>query len=220
MVKLNNICVKRNNQEILKNITLELLPGTTTLLLGKSGAGKTTLLRAIAGLDIPYAGQITTGNQTIGYIFQQFNLFPHLTALQNCIDPLIIRGISYIDAQEIALRVLTQVSMSDYKDYFPRQLSGGQQQRIAIARALCIDSSILLLDEPTASLDPENTALLAHILKQLAAQGQTILLSTQDTLFARTMFERSYLIDEGKIVEYCTQDNLSLCIQTRLFLGE
>ncbi len=215
MTRVNALTVIINDQTLLNNVSCSLEPGKITSFIGKSGAGKTTLLKTLAGLIPASKGDvIINGNkgttlsainraQEIGYVFQNFNLFPHLTVLENCMDPLIVHGISRKQAEQKALRILQEFEMADYAQKYPHELSGGQQQRVAIARALCLNPRILLLDEPTASLDPANTAILAEILKKLAAQGLTIALSSQDMSFVRMIFDRVYYIENGTIVEYC-----------------
>lgn len=224
MAIVNNITVIIDNQTLLKNITCQLKKGSITSFIGKSGAGKTTLLRAIVGLMPIQDGSIVINNnnimsmpahkraEAIGYVFQNFNLFPHLTALENCIDPLIIHGYSYKEAQQKSLAMLKKLEMSDYAKKYPYQISGGQQQRVAIARALCLNPQILLLDEPTASLDPANTLILAELLKKLVAQGFTIALSSQDMSFVRMIFDRAYYLENGMIIEQCeSKENLTDC---------
>ena len=136
-------------------------------------------------------------------MLQDFKLFPHLAVLQNCIDPLIHHAVSYETARERAYRILRELGIDHLADKYPSSISGGQQQRVAIARALCLNPKILLLDEPTASLDPLNADILAGILRNLAAQGLTIGLSSQDMNFVYKIFDRVYYIENGSIVEYC-----------------
>jgi ABC-type polar amino acid transport system ATPase subunit len=199
----------------LKSVSCSLIPGRITTFIGKSGAGKTTLLKSLIGLIPVKKGSITVNgkqintlsfqqkSETIGYVFQEFNLFPHLSALHNCIDPLIVHGIPYDQAKQRAYALLQQLEMHYFIDKYPSELSGGQQQRVAIARALCLEPRVLLLDEPTASLDPLNTDLLVTILKNLAAQGLIIGLSSQDMNFVRKIFDRVYYMQSGEIAEFC-----------------
>lgn len=217
MVLVDNISVRLQNKTVLQDVSCLLLPGRITTFIGKSGAGKTTILQSIVGLaqfdqgSILLQGQSTvllSGKQRselIGYVFQDFNLFPHLSVVQNCIDPLRLHGLSLDVASQRALDVLRQLDMQDFVDCYPDQLSGGQKQRVAIARALCLQPKVLLLDEPTASLDPLNTELLVRILKDLASQGLVIGLSSQDMSFVRNIFDRVYYVQGGKIVEFCDQ---------------
>lgn len=215
MVTVTNLIVKLGSEIILKSISCVLLPGRITTFIGKSGAGKTTLLKAFVGLAPITKGSITVNekqiaslsskqrSEEIGYVFQDFNLFAHLTVLENCIDPLIVHGMAHEQAEQRALEILQQLEMANHRDKYPAQLSGGQQQRVAIARALCLNPRVLLLDEPTASLDPANTDILVSILKKLASQGLTIGLSSQDMSFVRKIFDYVYYVQSGEIAESC-----------------
>lgn len=215
MVTVDTLVVTLQNQMVLKSVSYTLLPGRITTFIGKSGAGKTTVLKSLIGLiPIDKGSIIINGKQLnvlspkqrseeIGYVFQDFNLFSHLSVLENCIDPLLVHGMSHTQAEQRARDALQQLEMQDFINKYPSQLSGGQQQRVAIARALCLNPRVLLLDEPTASLDPFNTDLLVTILKKLAAQELTIGLSSQDMSFVRKLFDRIYYLDSGNIVESC-----------------
>ena len=230
MVVVNDISIRLQNKKILQSVSCQLLPGRITAFIGKSGAGKTTILQSIVGLakfdqgSILLHGQSTallSGKQRselIGYVFQDFNLFPHLSVLQNCTDPLRLHGLSLDAARQRALEVLLQLDMQNFIDSYPDQLSGGQKQRVAIARALCLQPKVLLLDEPTASLDPFNTELLIKILKNLAAQGLIIGLSSQDMGFVRAIFDRIYYVQNGTIVEFCDEQNVEHCPLIQSFL--
>lgn len=215
MVIGNNIVVMLQGQEIVQSVSCTLPAGRITAFIGKSGAGKTTLLKVLAGLIAPTGGSVIVAGvdlrgfslaqraENSGYVFQEFNLFEHLTVLQNCVDPLIVHGITPVQATRRAQAQLAQLAMSEHCNKYPSELSGGQKQRVAIARALCLQPKVLLLDEPTASLDPINTENLIDILKQLAAQGLTIGFSSQDMSFVRNVFDRVYYMQEGKIIEFC-----------------
>lgn len=224
MAAVNKLVVQLQGQLILKSVSCLLAPGKITTFIGKSGAGKTTLLKSLVGL-IPIAqGSIsingksiaelsnTQRSEEIGYVFQDFNLFPHLTVLQNCIDPLIVHGIPYNQTQKRAHEILQQLEMHNFLNKYPSSLSGGQRQRVAIARALCLKPRILLLDEPTASLDPLNTDILVQILNNLTKQGLTIGLSSQDMSFVRKVFDSVYYMESGQIVESCNGiEQLATC---------
>jgi len=215
MVNVKNLTVSINNQTILNDVSCSLLPGRITCFIGKSGAGKTTLLKALVDLVYITEGEIVINNtqlnslsyskrsEEIGYVFQDFNLFSNLTVLQNCMDPLRVHGLNVNDAKKRALDTLEQLGMKDYCDKYPSELSGGQQQRVAIARSLCLNPRVLLLDEPTASLDPINTAQLVTILQALRANKLIIGISSQDMNFVKKIFDRVYYIEQGKIVELC-----------------
>ncbi len=215
MAIVRNLTVLLNNRVILKGVSCSLSQGRITTFIGPSGAGKTTLLKSLVGLIPLTDGSISVNDkqitnlsgkqrsEEIGYVFQDFNLFAHMTVLQNCIDPLLVHGMSKQDAGQRAYACLEQLEMLPFIDRYPAELSGGQQQRVAIARALCLQPRVLLLDEPTASLDPLNTDILVMILKKLAAQGLTIGLSSQDMTFVRKVFDRVYYLQAGGIVEFC-----------------
>ena len=231
MVTVSEVVVKIRNQLILDGVSVTLKPGTITSIIGKSGAGKTTLLKSIVGLVPVTSGTVTINGQSvtklspckraeeIGYLFQDFNLFPHLTVLENCIDPLLVHGIAYQEARERALNSLRDLEMVQYQERYPSQLSGGQQQRVAIARALALNPRVLLLDEPTASLDPANTDLLVAIVKLLAQRGLTIGVSSQDMSFVRKIVDRVYCMQEGDIFESCeTHAALEQCPTIKAWL--
>lgn len=219
MIIINNLTVKQQEKIILKSVSCTLLPSRITTFIGKSGAGKTTILKSLVGLNSITDGSIVLNDkqlitlssqqraEEIGYVFQDFNLFGHLTVLQNCIDPLLVHAVTPMSAQKKAYDVLKLLDMQNFMNVYPHNLSGGQKQRVAIARALCLQPKILLLDEPTASLDPINTDMLVTILQKLAAQGLTIGLSSQDMSFVRKVFDRIYYIQDGEIVEFCEEIN-------------
>lgn len=231
MVIVNGLSVKFDNQTILNNLSVSFEPGTITSIIGGSGAGKTTLMKSIAGLMPITSGSITVSGQLlnvllprqraelVGYVFQDFNLFTHLTVLENCIDPLLVHGIAYNEARMRALQVLQELGMAQYQDRYPSQLSGGQQQRVAIVRALCLNPKVILLDEPTASLDPENTDLLVHILKLLVKRGLTVALSSQDMSFVNKVFDYVCLLQAGTITEICNgREQLTQCTTIKNWL--
>lgn len=209
MVIVKNLLITIQEKIIVKNLSCMLPVGRITAFIGKSGAGKTTLLKAIAGLMRIEQGIIQgLEKKDVGFVFQDFNLFLNLTVLRNCIDPQLVAGIDYQTAQQRAQKVLKELGMLAFKDNYPVELSGGQQQRVAIARALCLQPKILLLDEPTASLDPENTTILIEILQTLKNQGLIIAVSSQDMDFIRKIFDRVYYMQEGEIIELCEQKEL------------
>jgi len=232
MVTVKNLLVNIKNQIVLNSISCSLLPGRITLLIGKSGAGKTTLLKSLLGL-IPVAGgtiyinnkqlQLLDNEQRaeeIGYVFQDFNLFPNLTTLENCTNPLLIRGLSQKQAEERAYSILQELNMQDFTNKYPAQLSGGQQQRVAIARALCLQPKVLLLDEPTASLDPCNTDKLIDILQLLKSKGLTIGISSQDVYFMNRIFDCAYYLENGNVMEYCDRkDSVITCPNIQKFIN-
>ena len=214
-MEVKNIIVCVDTKRVVSDVTCTLESGRITSFVGPSGAGKTTVLKACSGLLSLQQGDIVIDGvhlkkltpseraEKIGYVFQDFNLFAHMTVVQNCIHPQVIHQVKSKEAYVKALSILTELGMADFKDRYPSQLSGGQKQRVAIARALCLEPKVLLLDEPTASLDPANTDILVSILKELACKGFVIGCSTQDMNFIQKIFDRVYYLEDGKILEYC-----------------
>jgi len=220
MIKATNLSLHQSGRTLLDAISFTIPAGRITAFVGSSGAGKTTLLRCCAHLITNYTGTLLLSNRpladyttqervhTVGFVFQHFNLFPHLTVLENCSAPLLLSGtLSREKAVEQALLQLTLVGMESYAHRYPHQLSGGQQQRVAIARALALKPSLLLFDEPTSALDPESTEHFASVLKQLLQQGITIAYASHDMQFITATRDRVYLMEQGKIVDL--QEGLS-----------
>jgi len=214
---------------VLKGIDLTLSKGETLVIVGPSGSGKSTLLRCINHLDAPSGGvilvdgqqmgfdlvrgrllplsrtQIARQRRSIGMVFQHFNLYPHLTVLENVIEaPVHVHGQSREDAQKYALALLDRVGLSEKAHAWPAQLSGGQQQRVAIARALAIRPSIILFDEPTSALDPELVGEVLDTMRQLAQEGLTMMIVTHEIAFARDVADRVAVMAEGEIIEIGT----------------
>jgi ABC-type polar amino acid transport system ATPase subunit len=226
MVTVKNLLVHINNKPLLQDITCTLPIGRITTFIGKSGAGKTTLLKSLVGLMHINKGQIIINSkplnmmntrqrvEEIGYVFQDFNLFPHLTVLENCVDPLLIYGIPYAQAYERAYLVLQKLGVKTLINKYPAQLSGGEQQRIALARALCFKPKVLLLDEPTSALDPENVWNLVTILKSLAQQGIAIGITSHDMNFVNQIVDQIYFMQDGKIVEQYDKQQASINTQS------
>jgi general L-amino acid transport system ATP-binding protein len=204
------------NFRVLTDIDLSVRHGEKIVVCGPSGSGKSTMIRCINGLEPFQDGRVTVNGvelsqkskvldevrRGVGMVFQQFNLFPHLSVLDNC--TLALRWVHKVprpEAEAIARRVLAQVRIPEQADKFPRQLSGGQQQRVAIARSLCVRPSILLCDEPTSSLDPEMVKEVLETLADLAEDGITIVCVTHEMGFARRIADRVIFMDEGRIVE-------------------
>jgi len=205
---------KNSSLLALNGVSFELRKGRITTFMGQSGAGKTTLLKCIANLHPHYEGIITCNGQdlkalspieratTVGFVLQQFHLFPHLTTLQNCNLALVdVLDISEKEAEEKAGEFLRLLGLGSLAHSFPSQLSGGQQQRVAIARALALSPKVLLLDEPTSSLDPESKKSLETLLIELNAKGITIALSSHDMPFIRKIMDYIYFMENGTIIE-------------------
>ncbi len=202
--------------QVLKNINLAVRAGERIVICGPSGSGKSTLIRCINSLEQYQQGKLVVdgidlaaGTKNIdavraevGMVFQQFNLFPHLTVLENCmLAPMKVRGVSKREAAEIAMKFLSRVRIPDQAPKYPAQLSGGQQQRVAIARALCMSPKIMLFDEPTSALDPEMVKEVLDTMIGLASDGMTMLCVTHEMGFARKVADRVIFMDRGEIVE-------------------
>jgi general L-amino acid transport system ATP-binding protein len=202
--------------QALKNIDLAVAAGERIVICGPSGSGKSTLVRCINRLEEHQAGRIVvdgielTGDlrriervrAEIGMVFQSFNLFPHLTVIDNlCLAPIWVRRMPRAEAETVARRLLERVHIPEQAHKFPAQLSGGQQQRVAIARALCMDPKIMLFDEPTSALDPEMIKEVLDVMLELAKDGMTMLVVTHEMGFARQVADRIVFMDAGEIVE-------------------
>ena len=224
--------------QVLSHINLDVAPGERIVVCGPSGSGKSTLIRCINRLETVQKGRIvvdgidlTAGGknvdsvrQEVGMVFQQFNLFPHLTILQNCtLAPMRSRGLSREEAETIAMKYLTRVRIPEQALKYPSQLSGGQQQRVAIARALCMTPKIMLFDEPTSALDPEMVKEVLDTMISLADDGMTMLCVTHEMGFARSVADRVIFMADGKIIEQATPQQFFSNPQnekTRNFLGQ
>src|SRR5690606_17790885 len=206
---------------VLTDIDLRVASGERIVICGPSGSGKSTLIRCINGLEkiqqgrivvdgidlTAKAGNIDAVRQEVGMVFQQFNLFPHMTVLQNCmLAPMRSRGASKADAQALAVKYLERVRIGDQAHKYPSQLSGGQQQRVAIARALCMTPKVMLFDEPTSALDPEMVKEVLDTMISLADDGMTMLCVTHEMGFARSVADRVIFMAEGTIIEQATPE--------------
>lgn len=190
----------RGTRVILSGVDLEASPGEVVALMGLSGSGKTTILRVIAGLERADAGEVQAPK--VGMVFQFHFLFEHLSALENiCLAPVHALGITRPDAEARARQLLEQLGVGHRADALPRELSGGEAQRVAIARALAVDPPLLLLDEPTASLDPARRYELGEALSALAASGRALLLTSHDDDFVRDHATRVVVLAGGRVVE-------------------
>ena len=207
--------------EVLKGISFELREGEVLALIGSSGSGKSTLLRCINFLETPTSGtinflgekitpaSINLVRRQIGMVFQRFNLFPHLTALENvCLAPNTVLGIDRAKAEADAMELLERVHLGAKARNYPGELSGGQQQRVAIARALALQPKLLLFDEPTSALDPELVGEVLDVMRELAQEGRTMMVATHEMGFAREVAGRVMFLDSGKILEEGHPDEL------------
>jgi ABC-type polar amino acid transport system ATPase subunit len=215
-----------DGQQVLRDVSLSVNSGDVIAILGPSGSGKTTFLRCINFLEKADAGTIWfDGKQydlhsmrrndiarirmRTGFVFQNYNLFRNKTALQNVTEGLIVaRHMAKDKAESIALEQLRRVDMLERKDHYPSQLSGGQQQRVAIARALAMEPDIMLFDEPTSALDPEMVCEVLDVMRELAAEGMTMVIVTHEMGFAHDVADRVFFIDEGIIMEQGTPEEV------------
>ncbi len=224
--------------QALKGIDMEVNKGEVIVIFGPSGSGKSTFIRTINRIEVHQRGQIIVDGMElthdirniaairseIGMVFQQFNLFPHLSVLQNItLAPIWVRKWSKDKAEEIAQQLLERVGIPEQADKFPGQLSGGQQQRVAIARALAMQPKIMLFDEPTSALDPEMIKEVLDVMIELAQSGMTMIVVTHEMSFARAVADRMFFFDEGLIVEAGTPDEIFINPRedrTKLFLSQ
>jgi polar amino acid transport system ATP-binding protein len=215
-ISIRNLSKSFGPNEVLKDISLDIGTGEVVCVIGPSGSGKSTLLRCVDMLEIPTSGTVYVGademthpdvdldrvRRRIGMVFQNFNLFPHLTVMQNLtVAQTKVLGRGKTEAQQVARRNLERVGMGHKEKDFPAQLSGGQQQRVAIARSLAMDPELMLFDEPTSALDPELVGEVLAVMKSLAAEGMTMMIVTHEMAFAREVANRVVFMDGGYIVE-------------------
>ena len=216
VIQIKSVSKRFGDFEALKGVSLDVASGERVVVCGPSGSGKSTLIRCINGLERHEAGTITVDGITldhsadslkaikvkVGMVFQQFNLFPHLTVLENLtLGPIRARGMAREDADALAMRYLERVRIPEQADKYPSKLSGGQQQRVAIARSLCMEPSIMLFDEPTSALDPEMINEVLDVMTELAMSGMTMICVTHETGFARKVADKMVFMDQGEIVE-------------------
>lgn len=222
-VKVENLKKNFGSLEVLKDINMEVREGEVVCLIGPSGSGKSTFLRCLNKLEEPTGGVIIVDDydlmaktsdinkirENIGMVFQQFNLFPHLSVIQNImLAPVDRKRMTKEQAEEKAKRLLERVGLLEKADVYPASLSGGQQQRVAIARALAMEPDIMLFDEPTSALDPEMVGEVLEVMKQLAAEGMTMVVVTHEMGFAREVADRVVFMDGGYIVEEGTPEEV------------
>ena len=200
LLRVRGLRLSRGTRTILDGVDLDVQAGEIVALMGLSGSGKTTILRVLAGLEQPDAGEISV--PTAGMVFQFHFLFEHLTAMENvCLAPIHAQKVTRAQAEARAHTLLDDLGVGHRAKALPRELSGGEAQRVAIARALAVDPSLLLLDEPTASLDPARRNDLGDALKALAASGRTLLLTSHDDDFVRDHSTRVVILANGRVVE-------------------
>ncbi|NJN96132.1 MAG: amino acid ABC transporter ATP-binding protein [Anaerolineales bacterium] len=238
MIVVRNLDKHFGSVQAVNDVSLTVKAGEVVVIIGPSGSGKSTLLRCINHLEMPTAGDIWVDGmhlsrktkdinavrREIGMVFQQFNLFPHLTALENItIAQTVVRKRSREEALTIARQQLARVGIPEKENVYPSHLSGGQQQRVAIARALAMHPKIMLFDEPTSALDPEMIKEVLEVMQNLAKEGMTMVVVTHEMGFARNAARRVIFMDEGRIVEDAAPDQLFTQPQherTKLFLSK
>ena len=225
-VRVDNVVKHYGAAVALQSVSLTVDKGQAVALIGPSGSGKSTLLRCINALETTSSGTIRVDGVEIGYepgasgrhrlretrlatqredvgmVFQSFNLFPHMTALENiAAGPRFVRGLSEAESKVLAMQLLDRVGLADKDPNYPRQLSGGQQQRVAIARALAMNPKVMLFDEPTSALDPETVQEVLNVIGEVRETGMTMLIATHEMDFARHASDRTVFMEAGQIVE-------------------
>ena len=220
-ISVHNLKKNFGKLEVLKDISIEIREGEVVCMIGPSGSGKSTFLRCLNRLEKITSGHVVVDGhpisdpntninkvrENIGMVFQHFNLFPHLTVKENItLAPTELKLMGKEEAGRKALELLARVGLADKAEAYPGQLSGGQKQRVAIARSLAMNPDIMLFDEPTSALDPEMVGEVLEVMKQLAADGMTMVVVTHEMGFAREVADRVVFMDDGYIVEEGTPD--------------
>ena len=223
MIKVENLRKSFQGMEVLKDVSITINKGDVVCVIGPSGSGKSTFLRCLNMLEKPSSGKIifdgedlaapkanlNLHRQKMGMVFQQFNLFPHMTVLENLTcAPMMLKKVSKVEAEAKALDLLGRVGLADRANSYPNKLSGGQKQRVAIVRALCMDPDVMLFDEPTSALDPEMVGEVLDVMKTLAKKGLTMVVVTHEMGFAREVSNRVLFLDDGVIAEEGTPDQI------------
>ncbi len=221
LFEITDLCKDFGDLKVLDHITTRISKGEVVVVIGPSGSGKSTFLRSLNLLEEPTGGTILFEGQNItdpkvninhyrqkiGMVFQHFNLFPHMTILENMtLAPIKLLGKSKEEARREAMELLNRVGLSEKADAYPSQLSGGQKQRIAIVRSLCMHPDVMLFDEPTSALDPEMVGEVLKVMSDLAAEGMTMVIVTHEMGFAREVGTRVLFVDEGQIKEENSPD--------------
>lgn len=220
MISIKNLHKNFGELEVLKGINTDVQKGQAIVVIGPSGSGKTTFLRCLNTLETPTSGSVTIDEQTVDFskplskkqimafrkqsamVFQHYNLFPHMTALENVMEgPITVQKQDKKLAKQKAEQLLIKVGLGEKINDYPFQLSGGQQQRVGIARALALEPKVMLFDEPTSALDPELVGEVLQVMKDLAAEGMTMVVVTHEMRFAKGVADEVLFMDEGRIVE-------------------
>lgn len=223
MITVSNLCKSFGGLEVLKGVNVEIDKGDVICVIGPSGSGKSTFLRCLNLLETPTSGSIlfegdeltdkkidlNKHRQKMGMVFQQFNLFPHMTVLDNLTcAPIMLKKAPKAEAEKKAMELLARVGLADRANAWPNQLSGGQKQRVAIVRALCMEPDVMLFDEPTSALDPEMVGEVLDVMKELAKSGMTMVVVTHEMGFAREVASRVLFLDDGVIAEEGAPDEI------------
>ena len=238
IISVDNVVKKFGDFVALNGVSSKIYEKEVVVVLGPSGSGKSTFIRTINGLEPHDSGTIKIGGteinnnlknlqevrSNVGMVFQQFNLFPHLSVLDNItLAPQKVKGVNKGEAHEIAMSLLKRVGIPEQSEKFPSQLSGGQQQRVAIARALAMKPKIMLFDEPTSALDPEMIKEVLEVMTELAESGMTMIVVTHEMGFAKNVADRFLFFDQGKIIEEGTPEHFFKKPKeerTKLFLSQ
>ncbi len=215
MIEIKGLRKAFGADEVLKGIDLSIDEKEVVVIIGPSGSGKSTLLRCMNHLEEPTGGEVVVDGITlsseaninkvreeVGMVFQRFNLFPHMTVLENImLAPMKVKHVARSEAEKTARELLARVGLAEKADAYPDNLSGGQQQRVAIARALAMHPKVMLFDEPTSALDPEMVGEVLDVMRALANEGMTMVIVTHEMGFAREVGDRLLFVDEGRIIE-------------------
>lgn len=237
MIRLVNVNKSFGDLHVLKDVNLSVKEGEKLVIIGPSGSGKSTSIRCMNFLERPTSGDVYIAGEkmthknctrlireNVSMVFQQFNLYPHMTVLKNLtLAPVMLKLASKQEAEETAYKYLEVVGLKNKADAYPTQLSGGQQQRVAIARALCMKSKIILFDEPTSALDPEMVQEVLEVMIRLSKENITMVVVTHEMGFAREVADRIVFMDDGRIAEEGTPENFFTNAQnkrTREFLSK
>ncbi len=224
MIRVENVCKYFSKIHAVEDVSFEVNKGEVVCIIGPSGSGKSTLIRCINGLEIPNSGEVFIDDTKldflkpktqiklltrIGFVFQHFNLFPHMNVLDNLtLGPLKAQGKSKEEAEKAAVALLKRVGLEDKLEAYPSQLSGGQKQRVAIARALAQEPEAIMFDEPTSALDPEMIGEVLDVMQELAEEGMTLIVVTHEMGFAREVADRVIFMDNGRIIESGTPEEI------------
>lgn len=238
MIKLRNVNKYFGKLHVLKEINLNVKEGEKLVIIGPSGSGKSTLIRCINMIEVPTSGDIVVDDievtknksliskvrQDTAMVFQQFNLYPHMTVLENLtIAPIKVKKVAKGEAEKSAMEYLEKVGLSDKANSYPSQLSGGQQQRVAIARALNMHPKIILFDEPTSALDPEMVQEVLDVMINLSNENITMIVVTHEMGFAKEVADRVIFMDDGEIIEEGNAEHFFKCPsheRTRSFISK